>query len=181
MTDLNKRLLVIDDDQEVWKAYKLVLEPEATLEGSAKEKMDLLLDRYHDGEKNNEFFQVSYAAQGKEGLEMTKVALTEKTPFAVAFIDVRMPPGWDGMKTACRIRELDPNIEIVIVTAYSDRSCEEIVRAVGSPGKLLFIRKPFDPEELKQLAVSLTEKWTISRREKVQRLELQEKIIALKQ
>ena len=180
MTEKNRRILVIDDDREIWKAYTLILEPKIPQPGSVKEQMDQLLgskesERHHDAP-----YQVSYAGQGKEGFTQVEKALAEHAPFAVAFIDVRMPPGWDGMKTASRIRQLDQNIEIVIVTAYSDRSCEEIIREVGSPDKLLFIRKPFDPEELKQLAVSLTEKWNIARREEAQRLELQEKIIALK-
>ena len=181
MTDLNKRILVIDDDQEIWKAYKMVLEPETTPGDSARAEMDLLLRSDQAEENKDDCFQVAYAGQGKEGFAMAKAALVESAPFALAFIDVRMPPGWDGMETTARIRQLDPDVEIVIVTAYSDRSCEEIVRAVGSPDKILFIRKPFDPEELKQLAVSLTEKWNIARREEAQCLELQEKIVALKQ
>ncbi|MCW5209422.1 response regulator, partial [Desulfobulbus sp. US1] len=89
------------------------------------------------------------------------------------FVDIRMPPGWDGMETATRIRKFDPDIEIVIVTAYSDRSREEIARAVGTLHKLLFFRKPFDPEELMQVAVSLCYKWNTGKREDEQRRELQ--------
>jgi two-component system, NtrC family, sensor kinase len=181
MTEINKRILVIDDDHEIWKAYKLVLEPEIPQHGSVKEQMNLLLGSKESEKHNDTLYQVSYADQGKEGFAETEKALAHQAPFAVAFIDVRMPPGWDGMETASRIRQLDQNIEIVIVTAYSDRSCEEIIQKVGSPDKLLFIRKPFDTEELKQLAVSLTEKWNIARREEAQRHELQGKIIALKE
>ncbi len=180
MIEKNKRILVIDDDREIWKAYKLILEPESLRNGSAREKMDVLLGSEQDMESSLSF-DVTYADQGIEGFNNAKAARSENIPFAVAFIDVRMPPGWNGMETAFRIRQIDPNIEIVIVTAYSDQSCDDIVRKVGSPEKILFIRKPFDPEELKQLAVSLTEKWNISQREKAQHLELQEKIAALKQ
>ncbi|MCI5212330.1 MAG: hybrid sensor histidine kinase/response regulator, partial [Candidatus Electrothrix sp. ATG2] len=88
------------------------------------------------------------------------------------FVGIRMPPGWDGMKTARRIRKIDPNIEIVIVTAYSDRSREEIARSVGTLHKLLFFRKPFDPDELMQVAVSLCDKWNTGKREDEQRKEL---------
>ncbi len=181
MSEKNKRILVIDDDREIWKAYSLVLEPDIPQLGSIKEQMDLLLSRGESAKRNDQTYQVSYADQGKKGLTLIEKSSANQMPFAVAFIDVRMPPGWDGMKTASRIRGFDPNIEIVIVTAYSDRSCEEIIRKVGSPDKLLFIRKPFDPEELKQLAVSLTEKWNIARQEETHRLELQEKITALKE
>jgi PAS domain S-box-containing protein len=77
------------------------------------------------------------------------------------------------METAARIRRIDPDIEIVIVTAYSDRSREEIVRAVGAPEKLLFLRKPFDPEELIQMALSLTVKWNLARQAAEQKNELE--------
>jgi len=103
---------------------------------------------------------------------MAEEAVRKNEPFTLAFIDVRMPPGWDGMETAKRIRALDPEIELVIVTAYSDHSIEEIVRAVGSSDKLLFLRKPFDPDELRQLALSLTSKWYLSRLADQQRKDL---------
>ena len=80
--------------------------------------------------------------------------------------------GWDGMETAAKIRQLDPNIEFVIITAYSDRARAEIVASVGAPDKLLFLRKPFDPEELTQFAVALTAKWDLAMREEQQRLSL---------
>ncbi|GAB4333643.1 MAG: hypothetical protein Kow0089_02390 [Desulfobulbaceae bacterium] len=124
--------------------------------------------RLTDGHK----FHLSFASQGREGYELARDFLQEGKPFALAFVDVRMPPGWDGMETAARLHQIDPDLEIVIVTAYSDRSCDEIVRAVGSPHKLLFLRKPFDTEELKRLAVSLTDKWHIAREEEAQRVEL---------
>lgn len=114
-------------------------------------------------------FQLQFAGQGQQGFEMVKEALSRNEPYALAFIDIRMPPGWDGMETAARIRRIDPNLEIVIVTAYSDRSRAEIVESVGAPDKLLFLRKPFDAEELTQLGLALTAKWNLGRQEQRQR------------
>ncbi|MEN8232914.1 MAG: histidine kinase, partial [Thermodesulfobacteriota bacterium] len=124
-----------------------------------------------DNEKQE--FTLEKAAQGQEGFTLVQNGLAEDKPFALAFIDIRMPPGWDGISTAARIRDLDPNIEIVIVTAYSDRSLEEIIQAVGTPEKLILLRKPFDHEEIIQLSFSLTEKWNLARQEELQRNELQ--------
>ena len=160
MTEINKRILVIDDDQDLWKAYRLVLEPNAQEPGSEKAGIYKLLGSAEDEgnpEAKDGCYQVSYADQGNTGFGLVEKAVAEDAPFAVAFIDVRMPPGWDGMKTAGRIRSLDKNIEIVIVTAYSDRSCEEIIKKVGSPDKLLFIRKPFDSEELRKYSIEILE------------------------
>ncbi|MCP4694919.1 MAG: PAS domain S-box protein, partial [Desulfobacterales bacterium] len=180
MTAGNKRILVIDDDLEIWKAYKAVLEPERVANVGAQQKLGRLLsldpDEDLDAEPRSDsspVFQVRFAAQGQEGYALVKEAIAESMTFAAAFIDIRMPPGWDGMETAARIRQIDPNIEIVIVTAYSDRSRHEISATVGAPEKLLFLRKPFDPEELTQMALSLTEKWNLARKEEAQRRELQ--------
>jgi len=81
--------------------------------------------------------------------------------YAVAFIDIRMPPGWDGIKTAQKIREIDRDIEIVIVTAYADVTRSQIVSNIGYPEKLLYLRKPFDNDELAQIALQLTTKWAV--------------------
>ncbi len=166
----NRHIIVIDDDREIWQAYKAVLAPDPeSPDSTIRQIRELMGDRTSDLSIDEERFELAFAAQGQEGFGLVKEAMESDRPFAVAFIDVRMPPGWDGMETAVRIRRVDPNVEIVIVTAYSDRSRSEIARALGDPAKFLFVRKPFDVEELKQLAVSLTEKWNITRREEEQR------------
>jgi len=167
-----RRILVIDDDLDVWKAYRLVLTPETASSGTSAEKINRLLSPGMDDDPAAANFSLSFAAQGQDGFGMVEEAIRRKEPFALAFVDVRMPPGWDGMETAKRIRALDPEIELVIVTAYSDHSIEEIVRAVGSSEKLLFLRKPFDPDELRQLALSLTAKWHLARLAERQRKDL---------
>ncbi len=173
-TQQHSRILIIDDDQDIWKAYGMVLNPDELPPDSSSAKISQLLSNAQDGKAalDEPCFDLSFAGQGQEGYQMIEAA-QELEPFAMAFVDVRMPPGWDGMETAIKIRQLDPNIELVIVTAYSDRSMEEIVRAVGASDKLLFLRKPFDPDELKQIARCLTSKWHIARKEKQQRQDQQ--------
>jgi PAS domain S-box-containing protein len=178
MNNGNKRILIIDDDHDIWKSYQLVLQPDSQDETSSMSQLNALLLEEHPQENQVSWeeaphFDLSYASQGQEGYEMVKQAFYDKHPFSIAFVDIRMPPGWDGMETATRIRKFDPNIELVIVTAYSDRSREEIARVVGTLHKLLFFRKPFDPEELMQVAVSLCDKWNTGKREDEQRRELQ--------
>ncbi len=166
----NRRILIIDDDREIWQAYRDVLtNPNGT---TLTNKIGTLLEGRQRGTNLPEF-TLSFAGQGQDGLRLAEEALAAGHPFAAAFIDIRMPPGWDGMETARRIRQADPEVEMVIVTAYSDRSRYEIVEAVGAPDKLLFLRKPFDPEELYQLALSLTTKWNIARREQESRRALE--------
>lgn len=167
----NSRVIVIDDDREIWEAYRAILAPQQIEGGSsAQKRMDELVVKAgltEVSEQRN--FDVSFASQGREGLQLVEKSLQENAPFAIAFIDIRMPPGWDGMETAVKIRAADPDIEIVIVTAYADRSRDEIAKAVTPPHKLLYLRKPFDLDELKQIALSLCAKWYIARTEEKQR------------
>ena len=174
MDTLKRNIIVIDDDREIWNAYGSVLgSSEESMDSASLKLAELLNPGNQVGQPLDNEFQLSFAAQGQEGFNMVQGGLADHNPFSVAFIDIRMPPGWDGMETATRIRQLDPRIEIVIVTAYTDRSREEIVRTVGAADKLLFLRKPFDPEELYQLALSLSEKWNLARREEMVLAELE--------
>ena len=174
MDDFNRRILVIDDDKEIWRAYRDVLLPMDS-DDAPGNKMARLLDpaAVAADSGSSPCFEMFFAPQGQEGFAMVEAGVRDNASYAVAFIDIRMPPGWDGMKTAAAIRSLDPNIEIVIVTAFSDHTQDEIVKVVGAPDKLLFLRKPFDADELKQIAISLVEKWNIGRREEAQRRDLQ--------
>lgn len=174
MKTAQTRILVVDDDRDIWKAYKLVLAPETEGSRENMKQLEKLLGTLPGNVPQDERqFEISFASQGEEGFEMAVSSMEKGEPFALAFVDVRMPPGWDGMETAVHLHEYDPNLEIVIVTAYSDRSCDDIVRAVGSPHRILFLRKPFDVEELRRLAVSLVDKWHMARNEEVQFQELQ--------
>lgn len=133
-------VLFIDDDKLILESYKKIF--------STK--------------KDNQFssqFNILEASQGEDGVSIIKERLDSNDPIKVAFIDMRMPPGIDGAETARRIRDLDPRVEIVIVTAYSDLSLGEIVDEIGSPDKLLYLKKPFDIKEIRQLALNLTQKY----------------------
>jgi two-component system, cell cycle sensor histidine kinase and response regulator CckA len=170
----NDRVLIIDDDPEIQNAYRLVLAPEPENRNSSRSKLAHLLPKDLTAEPPaSPQFELDFAGQGPEGVALAAAAIEKNLPFAVAFIDIRMPPGFDGMETAARIRRIDPDMEIVVVTAYSDRSRDEIVGAVGRPEKLLFLRKPFDPEELLQMALSLTAKWNLARQAEERKNELE--------
>lgn len=166
---MNKRILVIDDEQAMLDTYGLILSPaEDVVDELEKKAAALEAELFEEaaGEigEERERYDVAFARQGEEGFSKAGEALENNRPFAAAFIDVRMPPGWDGVKTAAKIREIDPDIEIVIVTAYSDKDRREIIEKVGTPERLLYLKKPFDAEEIRQLALALTRKWDLERR-----------------
>src|SRR6266851_2404440 len=93
---------------------------------------------------------------------MVKEALAENRPYAMAFVDVRMPPGWDGVETIARIWEVYPQLQIVVCTAYADYSWEELRAKVGQPDNLVVLKKPFDNVEVQQLAHAMTKKWLLN-------------------
>jgi DNA-binding LytR/AlgR family response regulator len=102
---------------------------------------------------------VDSAYQGQEGVELVKKALAADQPYAMAFVDMRMPPGWDCAETTRKIWELNPNLQVVLCTAYSDYSWGEMFAKLGQRDGLLILKKPFDTVEAFQLAHALTEKW----------------------
>ena len=107
-------------------------------------------------------FEIDSAYQGQEGLEMVCQALRDKRPYAVAFVDVRMPPGWDGIVTIAHLWKEDPNLEIVVCTAYSDYTWDEMIQTLGESDHLLILKKPFDNVEVRQLACALSGKWDLA-------------------
>ncbi len=107
-------------------------------------------------------FEVDFACQGAEGAALGGSARSQNRPYALAFIDMRMPPGWDGVETTARIWELDPAVQVVICTAYSDHSWEDILGKLGHSDRLVILKKPFDNIEVLQLASALTQKWRLA-------------------
>jgi CheY-like chemotaxis protein len=165
----NLRVIVIDDNPSIHADFRKILNGGDGLENhGAMEKA--LFGRAGDTHRAAGF-KVDSAHQGQEGFEMVQRGLREGAPYAMAFIDVRMPPGWDGVETTERIWAVDPNLQVVICTAYSDYSWSEMVERLGPTDKLLILKKPFDNIEALQLATSLSEKWHLSR---VARLQMED-------
>ena len=170
-TDLkpNRRILIIDDNLSIHADFRNILCPDNSDE-AAVHKLEAAL--FHEDHPDEISFELDSAYQGQEGLGMVKRALAENRPYALAFVDVRMPPGWDGIETIARIWEVDPELQVVVCTAYADYSWEEMRAKVGQPDSLLVLKKPFDNIEVQQLAHSLTKKWLLSFQARLQIAEL---------
>ena len=121
-------------------------------------------------------FEISSAFQGQEGLNLIEQSLRENRPYAMAFVDVRMPPGWDGVETTAKIWQKYPDLQIVICTAYSDYSWEDMLKRLGYSDRLIILKKPFDNIEVMQLAISMTEKWRLYQQSRL-RLDDLEKMV----
>jgi len=156
----NNRILVIDDNVAIHEDIRKILrfhERDSALEDVAARIFD---DEPSPAPRVS--FEVDAALQGEEGLRMMETAAAAGNPYAMAFVDIRMPPGWDGVETITRLWQRFPELQVVICTAYSDHCWEEMIRALGRSDNLLILKKPFDSIEVLQLANALTQKWSLN-------------------
>src|SRR3977135_182864 len=152
-------ILIIDDNPAIHADFRKILGPaNAKLAGELDATEASLFGDTADPSRTWSF-QIDSAFQGQEGLEKVRAAFDNGTPYAVAFVDVRMPPGWDGIETISRIWKEFPDLQIVICTAYSDYSWDEISKTIGNSDQMLVLKKPFDHVEFLQMAHALSKRW----------------------
>jgi signal transduction histidine kinase len=161
--DRINRILLVDDNPAIHEDFKKILAPSGS-GGNAplKDARSAFFGESAPQESSAEY-QLDSAFQGQQALEMLIAAEKEGNPYSMAFVDVRMPPGWDGVQTIKEMWKADPNLECVICTAFSDYSWSEMARELGQSDKLLILKKPFDPVEARQLASTLTTKWNVNK------------------
>ena len=159
------RVLVIDDNESIHEDLRKVLAKSddrefdglVTMLAPASEPGDA--DAKASTSSSVEpTYEIVSAYQGKEGLEQVRASVAENKRFSVAYVDMRMPPGWDGLETIERIWEVDPTLQIVICSAYSDNSWDTITSQLGDPDGLLILKKPFDVTAAQQCALVLARK-----------------------
>ncbi len=159
---VNRRILVVDDNPSIHQDFRKILVPDAPTSQDVDAEAAALFGSVAPSAQDSGF-TVDVAHQGQEALEMIRLARAEQRSYALAFVDMRMPPGWDGLTTITHVWEADPEIQTVICTAYSDRSWDEIQSTLSTRDRWLVVKKPFDTIEVLQLAHALTEKWTLAR------------------
>jgi PAS domain S-box-containing protein len=159
-TELNHRILVIDDNRAIHDDIRKILIGDSAEYSDLEADEELLFDHTPVPAAR---FEIDSAYQGHEGVALLEQSIAEDRPYAMAFVDVRMPPGWDGVQTIERLWQVYPSLQAVICTAYSDYSWTEMRRRLGHSDNLLILKKPFDNIEVIQLAYALTRKWLVSR------------------
>jgi PAS domain S-box-containing protein len=176
----NSRLLVVDDNRAIHEDFRKILIKKSTPPASEFVAADALLfgTEPEDDLSSATQFELDSAYQGQESLKLVERAVAEGRPYAMAFMDVRMPPGWDGVETTSKIWEVDPDLQIVICTAYSDCSWDEMLRKLGQSDRLVILKKPFDSIEVLQLANSLTRKWQLLQESKNKVTDLEKMVVA---
>ncbi|MBN1237654.1 MAG: EAL domain-containing protein [Gammaproteobacteria bacterium] len=157
----NRRVLVVDDNRAIHDDFNEIL----GASGNEHSELDALHAELFGppAEPELDAFELESAYQGEEAIERVRDALGAGRPYALAFVDIRMPPGIDGIETTARLLAEDPELGIVICSAYSDYSWEDMVKTLGQTDRVLILKKPFDPVEVRQLAHALQKRWELAR------------------
>ncbi|HET6879643.1 MAG TPA: ATP-binding protein, partial [Pirellulales bacterium] len=160
----SRRLLIIDDNKDIHADFRKVFDG---LRVGGSTSIDLLEADLFGSDSdvgaaasNDTLLQIEVhsAYQGEDGVKMALEAARRGQPYYMAFVDVRMPPGIDGVQTIKQLWQELPDLQCVICTAYSDYDWSQISAELGHSSNLLILKKPFDAVEVLQLAQSLAEK-----------------------
>ncbi len=177
------RILIVDDEPALHDSYRIAFG--ANRLAGDPQLGDLAAELFgSDSAPSTDDapqFDRTHCTQGLDAVHAVERALRDGNPYAVAFIDVRMPPGIDGKETATRIRALDPNINLVIVTGFSDFSPIEISKAAGPLDKIFYIAKPFEVAEVVQTATALASRWAVDRELATARTKLADQVALLEE
>ena len=158
------RVLVVDDDPTILETYRRILDPAAWGLGStARDENDGPALATGDRAAPEPLYELVLCSQGDEAVARVEESVAAGRFFALVFLDLRLPPGPDGMWTAKKIRELSPATEIVVVTAYTDVPPQEIARRTPPLQKIFYLQKPFHAFEIKQFALALSAKFRAER------------------
>jgi PAS domain S-box-containing protein len=161
--EANRRILLVDDNPAIHEDFKKVLLDSQRQNDALDDAEAMLFGEKPKSKRKLARFSIDSAFQGMEALEKVKAAIAAGEPFAMAFVDVRMPPGWDGVETIERLWQEDPSLQVVVCTAFSDYSWETMSERLGVSDNLMLLKKPFDNVEVLQIAHALTKKWLVTR------------------
>ena len=169
---MNRRILIVDDTKGIHDDFKKILTKRSSTPSKLASARAAFFGETASPEDDPSEtsgagldYELTCCFQGLDALAEAEASLAERRPFAMAFVDVRMPPGLDGIQTIKRLWEIDPDIHCVICSAYSDYSWDQMIEELGQTDKLLILKKPFDPAEICQMASAFTEKWNAAERE----------------
>ncbi|WP_339532058.1 ATP-binding protein [Pseudomonas mucidolens] len=168
----NRRILLIDDTPSIHEDFRKILTP--TVEHSVElDEMEAAL--FGTTTKvQTQAFELDSAYGGQEGLQRLHTAMQQEQPYALAFVDMRMPQGWDGAQTIEELWKVAPDLQVVVCTAYSDYSWEDLLLRLQAHDRLLILKKPFDNIEVQQMANTLAAKWDMARRASLKTIHLEQ-------
>lgn len=159
-----RRVLVVDDDAHLHEDYRRCLGPQEIDGGDLRAARDALFGATSEGPARAEdSFAIEHALAGEAALQLVERSLLDAAPYCVAFVDMRMPPGWNGVETIRRIWAVDPSVQVVLCTAFSDFTWDRVIAEIGRSDGLHLLRKPFDVDHVRRFAEVLAKKWSLAR------------------
>jgi PAS domain S-box-containing protein len=158
----HRRILVVDDNHAIHEDFRKIL-----TRSDAADSLLRAAEARLFGIEETDTFAMDSALQGEEALQLVERSIENGLPYAMAFVDVRMPPGWDGIETTERLWKVCPDLQIVFCTAHAECSWEDVLDRLKPGDRLLILKKPFDTIEVLQMANSLTEKWRLLQQSKL--------------
>jgi C4-dicarboxylate-specific signal transduction histidine kinase len=159
----SRKVLIVDDNEAIHDDFRKILKSNGNKDVSLQNLESQLFGEPVEAKYKIEFeYELSFCTQGADAISAVDKAKQEGKPFSLIFMDVRMPPGIDGIETAARIRRHHQDIQIVICSAYTDYSWHEILEKLGTNDNFIFLKKPFDRMEVQQIALAFTTKWSLS-------------------
>ncbi len=168
----NRQILIVDDNEAIHLDFRKVLCPNPPTLQTLDAAAAALFDEERVETCARSPFEIDSAYQGQNGIDLVQRAFEHGRHYAIAFVDVRMPPGLDGIETSKRMWDIDAELQIVLCTAYSDYSWSDMVRSLGETDRLLVVKKPFDNIEMRQIACALSLKSQLNRQVKQQLADL---------
>jgi len=180
------RILIIDDNENIHEDFRKILTGRVRMEEELSRIDTELFGLQQEVGFDDKVFEVVCQLSGEAGLESVERGWQENLPFSVVFLDLEMSPGWNGIQTAEKLWEVDPNLQIVTITGFSKYEWKEIAAGAKHTDQLLFLKKPCDPVVVRLMANSLSERWSARRLRTVEldtlrsdNLSLRKKIVEL--
>ena len=170
----NHRILLIDDDRSIHDVFRRILIGRSIRKVGPVEDADSVVRKPIFNKMP--VFKINSAYSGEEGLRLIEKSLLEFRPYFMAFVDVCLGSGWDGVQTTCKIWQQYPDLQVVLCTGLADRPWEDLVESMGFLDRMVVLIKPFAVAEVKQLAVGFSEKWRLNQQAKL-RVDNLEKLI----
>ena len=168
----NRRILLIDDTPSIHDDFRKILMPAVDSDQALDDMESALFGS--TAKTQTPVFELHSAYGGEEGLQLLITAMAQQQPYALAFVDMRMPQGWDGAKTIEELWKVAPDLQVVVCTAYSDYSWDDLLERLNGHDRLLILKKPFDNIEVQQMANTLANKWDMARRASLQTAHLEQ-------
>lgn len=159
VNDTQLRVLLADDEEAIVHVYSVGLGHYfAPSEPPPPDETDLLEEELYGLEKDlRPRAELTLCRQGDEAVQLVREALDEGEPFDVIVLDIRMPPGIDGVEAARQIRELMPEVQILFVSGFSDYGRSDLEELVPPATHMGYIEKPVRLSELASKIIAASE------------------------